>query len=105
MIKTFRILAAVGTIIIIGVLLFKYLMYWSPKAQKSWENVENVKKVEQGMLASEVLKIMGEPDVIMDTEDANRGRKYYYAPPFLASDGIYIEMNNQDRVEQIVQYE
>ena len=81
------------------------MLYWSPGAKRSWANVENLKLVELGMKSSKVLQIMGRPDEILIASDESEKEIYYYSPPFMASDGIFIEMSHNETVDRIIGYE
>ncbi len=88
-------------LLFLTILSFRYFLYWSPKAQKSWANVTNT----LGMNAKQVVDIMATPGQI-NKLDCNSGKfEYYYAPPFSASDGIYIVMDKDSLVNGIVSYE
>ncbi len=92
-------------LLFLTILSFQYFLYWSPKAQKSWANVTNTELIQPGMNAKQVVDIMGAPDQI-NKLDSNSGKfEYYYSPPFLASDGIYIVMDKDSLVNGIVPYE
>ena len=99
--------ALIGLIIasLSGFSLFLYFLNWSPRARKSWANVKNAKQVRLGMSTKEVLRLMGDPDEIIKPIDKKYSMKYYYEPPFLASDGIYIALDSQGVVKRIVNYE
>ncbi len=60
------------------VLFLNYEAHFSGTARKGKANIENIKKVEEGMTVNEVISIMGKPDVIdyCDFERILRGYNY-----------------------------
>ena len=95
-------------IIIIAVIFFgwNYLFKWSPESQNAIKNVENSKLLSTGMTKHEVFNIMGQPN---DSTISKKNPKliiYYYSPPLMASDGIYLYLNNENnKLERILLYE
>lgn len=92
-------------ILIMAIALFIMYVYASPRALKARKNVANSEKIEIGMTKEEVIYIMGEPDKkrlsFWNTIDS----MYYYEPPFSASEGIYIQFDSIDTVNEIVPFE
>ncbi len=97
--------AKVGLAIALGFILIFSLIYYrlnfSPSALVARQNVINSEKVQIGMPKDEVLQVMGQPDRIEPLSkhvDPNHHgvwrheglKRYYYRPPVLAGDGIYI---------------
>lgn len=107
--------AKFGLIVVFGLCLGYFMLKFSPWAQVARRNVLNSEKVRIGMPKQEVLQIMGEPDKFEVSQyyDPNhtgvwghKGLKwYYYRPPALAGDGIYIWMDAADTVVHITYFE
>ncbi len=112
--------AKVGLSIALGVsLIFGFIYYglnFSPSAQAARQNVLNSEKIKVGMPKGEVLQIMGQPDRIEPlskyVDPKHHGvwrheglQRYYYQPPALAGDGIYIWMDTTDTVVHITYFE
>lgn len=72
---------------------------------KSKKNVENLKQVSIGMSKEIVVDIMGIPDKRRASFLNPIDSMYYYEPPFGASDGIYIQFDSDDSVNEIIGYE
>ena len=92
----------------LGVLIvLTFFVVWlavlSPTARKAHSNVENSQSLENGMSTSEMLKIMGEPKSIKYRADF-RDSVFLYQPPFSASSGIEILIQN-DSIYKINYYE
>lgn len=65
----------------------------------------NSERLEIGMDSLQVKNIMGEPDMRGNYGSATNISSYYYQPPYLASDGIYIHFDSLGRVKSIVYFE
>ena len=102
--RSIKYLSVVGILLLTAFLLFQYMLHWSPRAIKSWQNVENSERVTVGMDKSHVVEIMGPPDNSASFKNDAISIIYYYEPPFLASDGIYfmIDVNGKVVKEQQV---
>ena len=92
------------------------MLNFSPWAQVARQNVSNSEKVKIGMPKDEVLSIMGKPDRIESLSQyvdpthpgvwRHKGLKtYYYRPPALAGDGIFIWLDTTDTVVYITHFE
>lgn len=58
-------------------LIFIYLLYFSPSARKSNYVFENYQRVKPGMTRSQALKLLTEPDTIYSREDSTTVLSYY----------------------------
>ena len=99
------ILTIITSAVFLGVLGFYYLLDWGPEARKSKENVVNSEKLKIGMDTLQVKGIMGEPDARSNYVTGNDIPLFYYQPPFLASDGIFIHFDSLGHVKRITYFE
>ena len=100
-----NVLSFIGIVVCLLVLVFFYFTKWNATARKSKENVLNSEKLEIGMDSLQVKNIMGKPDMRGNYGSENFISSYYYQPPYLASDGIYIHFDSLGRVKSIVYFE
>ena len=103
LLKKYKFGIILGLIVLIVPL---YLLKLSPRARKAKLNVINSEKVEIKMDKKQVIQLMGAPDEIISHRDnQSQLETFYYVPPALASDGIFINFNKEGKVEKIVLYE
>ncbi len=95
----------IGVLVSLLVLVFFYFTEWSAAARKSKQNVTNSEKLEIGMDSLQVKSIMGEPDARNEYDSESNVPSFYYQPPYLASDGIYIHFDSLGIVKRIVYFE
>lgn len=86
-------------------LLFIYQIKWSPAAKKAQQNVVLSQKIEIGMTSIEVEEIMGEPDEEYMSYGDQSVRVLFYRPPFAASAGIEIYIDEEEKVKKIIPFE
>lgn len=98
-------LSFIGGFVFLLVLAFFYFTKWNATARKSKENVINSERLEIGMDSLQVKAIMGEPDTRSNYTSENNLSSFYYQPPYLASDGIYIHFDSLGRVKSIVYFD
>lgn len=93
-------------IVLLGILvIFLGFIFLHPKEYKARNNVENSKKIIVGMKKTEVIKIMGMPDAKQLSFENLFDSMYYYKTPFAASEGIYIQFDNLEKVNKIFPFE
>ena len=83
---------------------FFYIFKLSPRARNAWRNVENSKKIKVGMTVSEVNLIMGSPYSARKSWENKTDSIFYYEPPFGASDGIRIYVDENRKVSRVTPY-
>ena len=64
-------------------------------------NLKNLERIELGMDKKHVVTIMGLPKDTTFNLNLPVVESYYYHPPFLNSDGIYIGFDKNDKVYMI----
>ena len=92
-------------ILILATYLFIKFIYFSPDEDKAKKNEANLKKITQGMTKDSVINIMGSPDGKRLSFLNSIDTMYYYTPRFGSSNGIYIQFDENDSVNQIVDNE
>tara|TARA_A100000171_G_scaffold51028_1_gene64078 strand:+ start:2163 stop:2483 length:321 start_codon:yes stop_codon:yes gene_type:complete len=95
----------IGVLVSMLVFTFFYFTEWNAAARKSKQNVINSEKLEIGMDSLQVKRIMGEPDARSDYDSENNIPSFYYQPPYLASDGIFVHFDSLGIVKRIVYFE
>lgn len=101
-----KILYLILIIIAVIFVCWNYLFKWSPESQNARKNVENSKLLITGMTKHEVLNIMGQPNDSTISKKNPGLTIYYYSPPIMASDGIYLYVNSENnKLERILLYE
>jgi len=100
-----KVFVFIGVLVSLMVLVFFYFTEWSVNARKSKENVVNSEKLKIGMDTLQVKEIMGEPDARSNYVTGNDIPLFYYQPPFLASDGIFIHFDSLGHVKRITYFE
>lgn len=91
-----------GSKIIVIALLIHFAMISCENTGR--KNYQNSKKIELGMDEKQVIRIMGFPnnDSVRRKFVEPTVKAYFYEPPFLSSDGIYIGFDKADKVSLIV---
>ena len=89
-------------VLILALCLFIKFIFFSPAEYKAKKNEANLKKISRGMSKDEVINIMGLPEEKKLSFLNSIDTMYYYTPRFGASDGIYIQFDENNSVNQIV---
>ncbi len=100
-----KVFVFIGVLVSLMVLVFFYFTEWSVNARMSKENVVNSEKLKIGMDSLRVKRVMGEPDARSNYGSENNIPSFYYRPPFLSSDGIYIHFDSLGHVKRITYFE
>ena len=97
-----RITGALLGFVVLVLLAYAYVAWWSPQAVRGWRNARNAQRVHPGMRWSQARAIMGPAErTTSPTVPSDGSAIYVYAPPPFAADAIYVGVGPDSTVTGI----